>query len=70
MRKLVFLCLTAVVLTSIPVQAEYVRGHYRSNGTWVDGYNRSNRNGTKLDNYSTQGNYNPYTGKKGTHSAW
>lgn len=46
--------------------AEYVNGYTRKNGTYVPGYNRSDRNDTKNDNYSTKGNYNPYTGAKGT----
>ena len=45
--------------------ATRVRSYYRSNGVYVKSYYRSNYNGTKLDNYSTKGNFNPYTGKKG-----
>ena len=44
----------------------YVKGHYRSNGTWVRPHYRSNPNSIKSDNWSTQGNTNPYTGKVGT----
>lgn len=44
----------------------HVRGHYRSNGTYVQPHYRSSPNGTVLDNYSTKGNVNPYTGKEGT----
>lgn len=44
----------------------YVRGHFRSDGTYVQPYHRSNPNNSMLDNYSTKGNYNPYTGEKGT----
>ncbi len=43
-----------------------VRPHYRQDGTYVDGHRRTAPNGTTYDNYSTQGNYNPYTGKQGT----
>lgn len=49
--------------------ATRVRGYYRSNGTYVNSYYRSNRNSYKIDNYSTRGNYNPYTGKKG-YKSW
>ena len=34
--------------------------------TYVNGYMKTNPNSTRNDNYSTQGNYNPYTGQEGT----
>jgi hypothetical protein len=43
----------------------YTHGYFRSNGTYVHGYYATNPNGTKLDNYSTLGNVNPWTGKPG-----
>ena len=44
----------------------YVRGYTRSDGTYVQPHYRSSPNSTTLDNYSTRGNTNPYTGKRGT----
>lgn len=44
----------------------YVKGYYKSNGTYVNGYYKTAPNSRKFDNYSTKGNYNPYTGKAGT----
>ena len=44
----------------------YVHGYYRKDGTYVHGYHRTKANHTKLDNYSTKGNMNPWTGKPGT----
>ena len=46
--------------------AEYVNGHYRKNGTYVQGYNRSDRDSSPYNNYSYPGNTNPYTGKTAT----
>jgi hypothetical protein len=43
-----------------------VKGYVTKNGTYVAPYYRSSPNSTKLDNYSTKGNINPYTGKAGT----
>ena len=43
-----------------------VGGYYNNNGTYVSSYVRTSPNNTLLDNYSTKGNYNPYTGKQGT----
>lgn len=44
----------------------HVKGYYKKNGTYVAPHYRSSPNSTQRDNYSTYGNYNPYTGKKGT----
>jgi len=43
----------------------YTHSYYRRDGTYVQGYYATNPNGTKLDNYSTLGNVNPWTGKPG-----
>ena len=43
-----------------------VRGYVRSNGTYVAPHMQTNPNSTRLDNWSTKGNVNPYTGKAGT----
>ena len=64
MKKILIL---AILLMALPVQsATYVKGYYKGNGTYVQGHYRSNLNKTRLDNYSTKGNFNPYTGSKGT----
>ena len=43
-----------------------VKGYTRkSTGTYVMPSYRTSPNRTKVDNYSTKGNYNPYSGKKG-----
>jgi hypothetical protein len=47
--------------------AVYVNGYTKSNGTYVQGYYRSDPNGTVTDNYSYIGNVNPYTGSVGTN---
>jgi hypothetical protein len=43
-----------------------VKGYTKKNGTVVQSYKRKAPNGTQDDNFSTKGNVNPYTGKKGT----
>ena len=62
--------LTAIITTSLifstSVQAEYVSGYTRKDGTYVQPHQRTNSNNTMMDNYSTKGNSNPYTGKAGT----
>jgi hypothetical protein len=55
----------AVTLTAAsPSRAdEYVHGYYRSNGTYVQPYFRSDPDGNPYNNYSYPGNLNPYTGQ-------
>ena len=43
----------------------HVDGYYRRDGSYVDGHYRSNPNDTTRDNWSSKGNYNPFTGKEG-----
>lgn len=42
-----------------------VRGYMRRDGAYVEPHHRTTPNETKMDNYSTQGNVNPYTGRVG-----
>lgn len=57
--------LLLVVSPSIVLADEYVNGHIRSDGTYVQPHYRSSPNGNLYDNYSSQGNTNPYTGQSG-----
>jgi endonuclease YncB( thermonuclease family) len=43
-----------------------VRGYFKKNGTYVAGHKRTAPDGNFNNNWSTQGNVNPYTGKDGT----
>jgi len=67
--KLLSISLIAATLmggTAYARGTSMVRGHVRSDGVYVAPHVRTNPNSTKLDNWSTQGNYNPYSGKTGT----
>lgn len=44
----------------------YVNGYYRSSGTYVQPHYQTAPDSNPFNNYSTQGNINPYTGKVGT----
>ena len=66
MKKLM-LALVAAALFAPSVSAQVrVNGYTKKDGTYVAPYYRSSPNSTTLDNYSTKGNVNPYTGKVGT----
>lgn len=43
-----------------------VSGHVTKSGTYVQPHHATNRDSTKVNNYSQKGNVNPYTGKEGT----
>lgn len=43
----------------------YVNPYVRSDGTYVQGHMRSDPDGSRLNNWSTRGNVNPYTGQPG-----
>ncbi len=48
---------------------EPVRGYTSKKGAKVDPYHRTYANQTQRDNWTTKGNVNPDTGKKGTKPA-
>lgn len=58
---------TVLILIGVANAASQVRvkGYTRKDGTYVAPHYRSTPNSSRYDNYSTKGNYNPYTGKKG-----
>ena len=66
-----FLVLAGVLgFTHFSDAASRVNGYYRSNGTYVQPYYRTEPNSYRFDNYSSKGVYNPYTGRYGTRSYW
>lgn len=66
--KMKMLIATLLIAVALPAVARdtAVRGYTRQNGTYVQPHMRSAPNSTTLDNYSTRGNVNPYTGQAGT----
>lgn len=49
-----------------PGGSHHVAGHTNKKGQYVQGHKQTNPNGSKRDNWSSKGNTNPNTGKKGT----
>jgi hypothetical protein len=49
-------------------QSTYVPGYTRNDGTYVQPHQRTTPDHNPHNNYSTQGNSNPYTGQAGTRS--
>jgi len=66
-----FLLVTAFYFSNSAEAATRTNGYYKpSTGRYVQPYYRSSQNSTRWDNYSTKGNYNPFTGKKGYTSPY
>ena len=61
--------LLAIAIAAMSVTAfadTMVNGYYKSNGTYVQPHMRSSPDGFSSNNWTTQGNVNPYTGSHGT----
>jgi hypothetical protein len=58
--------LSSVGPTSTASRITHVKGYTKHDGTHVDAYDRTSKDNTKADNWSTKGNINPETGKPGT----
>ncbi len=68
MKKIVILLLImGLLLISSKQASAYVRtrGYLKKSGTYVMPHFKSNSNSFKWDNWSSKGNTNPFTGKKG-----
>ena len=73
MKKLLLVLALLVGVLSFSASADArttrVKGYYKpSTGRYVVPHYKTTPNRSKFDNFSTKGNYNPYTGKKGTVS--
>lgn len=67
--KVLIVCLGLLWVASVSAQV-HVRGYYKKNGTYVAPHYRSSPNSSRLDNWSTRGNVNPYTGEPGTRNPY
>lgn len=76
MKKIIILSVLGLLFfgffgfTNSSDAATRVRGYTTKRGTYVMPHYKSTRNSTRFDNYSTKGNYNPYTRKKGYTSPY
>ena len=66
MKNLFFLIVFFLTTAFSFAQSQvWVNGYFRSNGTYVQGHYRTEKNHTVNDNWTTRGNTNPHTGKSG-----
>lgn len=68
MRHIIFALIGATMALSVTTAwaDQWVDGYTRNDGTYVQGHYRSEPNDYKIDNYSYDGNVNPYTGEIGS----
>ncbi len=70
MKKIIILvAVIALIFASTAFakgKAVRVKGGVTKSGTYRSPHYRTSPNKTKIDNWSTKGNINPYTGKSGT----
>lgn len=66
MKKTLIIIAAIVGMSGPAIAQEHVRGYYRHDGTYVAPHEQTLPNDTRMDNYSTRGNVNPYTGQQGT----
>jgi len=59
-----------LVASGIACADNYVQGYVRKDGTYVQPHYQTAPDSTRMNNYSTQGNVNPYTGQAGTHNPY
>jgi len=66
MKKMFLIIALLFITSALSAQSvRYQKGYYRKDGTYVHGHYKTRKNHTNRDNYSTSGNYNTYTHKKG-----
>jgi hypothetical protein len=63
---LVLALVTMLPISAIAKDSHRVKGHTNKNGTYVAPHRKTNPDHSRANNYSSKGNTNPYTGKKGT----
>jgi hypothetical protein len=66
------IAVVVTLFTAAPIFAKpgshTVRGHVTKHGTYLPPHRATNPDSSRLNNWSTRGNVNPYTGKPGTKS--
>lgn len=70
MIKLLGLILLLVLTGTAFARDTYVQGYVRKDGTYVQPHYRTAPDRNPYNNYSTQGNTNPYTGQSGTRNPY
>lgn len=69
--RLIAFTAALITLAAFTTHAQvHVNGYTRRDGTYVAPHYRSSPDSSRLNNWSTQGNVNPYTGQEGTRNPY
>lgn len=66
MRQLVLAAIFAASTAAFAQSQHWVGPYVDRNGNFIQGHWQTNPDGNVFNNWSTQGNVNPYTGQQGT----
>ena len=66
MRKILIIVLLLTSAAVFAASSHQVKGYTRKDGTYVQPHRQTNPDKKRSNNYSSEGNYNPSTGKQGT----
>lgn len=69
MRLVALVALATVMVGTVEAQVR-VNGYTRSDGTYVAPHMRSAPDSSRVNNWSSQGNTNPYTGERGNQNPY
>lgn len=70
MKKLILFLALLFLPSSLLAKTTNVKSYIKKDGTFIQGHYRTTPNNMKFNNWSTKGNFNPYTGKKGYKSPY
>ncbi len=70
LTKILLITISTLLFTQATFAYKYTSGYTKKNGTYVEGHYKTNSNSYKGDNFSTKGNTNSFTGKKGYKNAY
>jgi len=65
MRNTLLLAMLLAVSLASSAKSNSVRGYTKKDGTYVQPHKKTNPDQKRSNNYSSEGNYNPTTGKEG-----
>ena len=69
MKKFLFsIAFLAISMVAFSQNSTMTNGYIKSNGNYVAPHYKTEPDKTTYNNFSTQGNYNPYNGQSGTKS--
>lgn len=66
MKAFLFFGLIFIASHAVSAESHGVKGYAKKNGTYVQPHRQTNPDPKRANNYSSEGNVNPNTGKKGT----